>query len=72
MDDSVAHAVVRAAVAQELEEVLASYKQSQSDFQRLWLGEDRDNPQFRAMIGWYDRTILPIQQKLTELKKSSN
>ena len=62
----------RPTVRQELEEVLAAYEKSKADYQRMWLAEDRDNAQYRTMVAWYDRTIVPCKQKIGELKKSGN
>jgi hypothetical protein len=61
--------IPRAKVAQELAEVINNYETSKGDYQRMWLAEDRDNSQYRSMIGWYDRTIVPCKQKIEELRK---
>lgn len=64
--------IPRTTVVQELQEVISIYETSKADYQRMWLAEDRDNAQYRAMIAWYDRTIVPCQQKIEELKKGGN
>jgi len=58
----------RGKVLAELREVLGSYEELQTEFQRLWLAEDRENDNFHTLVSRFDQTIIPFRQKIQELE----
>ena len=61
-------AVPRAEVAAEMEAVAHEFRELQADFERLWLEENRDNPEFRERVSWFGRTETAYMQKSAELR----
>ena len=53
----------RAHVAAELEAVAGEFESLQTDFQRLWLAEDRDNEGFQELVKRFTYTIDPLREK---------
>ncbi|HEX2950923.1 MAG TPA: glycoside hydrolase family 20 zincin-like fold domain-containing protein [Armatimonadota bacterium] len=60
-------AVPRTQVADELEELVKTYEGLRTDFQRLWLAEDRKNAGYESLVARFDNTITPCKQKAAEL-----
>jgi hypothetical protein len=61
-------AVPRAQVADELEAVANDYASLQTDFQRLWLAEDRANDGFQELVKRFGYTIGPCREKAKTLR----
>jgi hypothetical protein len=59
--------VPRKQVADEINGLVKTYERLRTDFQRLWLAEDRDNDGFKALVARFDNTIAPCRQKAKEL-----
>ncbi len=61
--------VPRAQVVDELNQLVKTYEGLQTDFQRLWLAEDRKNKGYEELVGRFNNTIVPCRQKAAELAK---
>lgn len=57
-----------AKLKQEVAWLVQAYETFQKDYQRLWLAEDKDNKQFRDMVGWMNGTIVPCKNKLAQME----
>jgi len=60
--------VPRLQVASELEAVATEFASLQTEFQRLWLAEDRDNDGFRELVKRFLYTIAPCREKAKALR----
>jgi hypothetical protein len=58
-------------VALEFEQLVETFAELKSEFQRLWLAEDRENANFHGLASRFDRTIIPCKQKIAELQRTS-
>ncbi len=58
----------RDAVAAEFEALADTFAELKTEFQRLWLAEDRDNDQFHDHCARFDWTIIPLRQKAEQLR----
>jgi len=56
-------------VIDEFEEIVRIYTGLQSDFERLWLAEDRENDNFHGLVARFGHTIGPVENKIKELKE---
>jgi L-ascorbate metabolism protein UlaG (beta-lactamase superfamily) len=59
--------VPRARAAEELEAVAKEFETLQTDFQRLWLAEDRDNSGYQDLVKRFLYTIIPCREKAKAL-----
>jgi len=55
----------------ELEDLISTYIELQSEFERLWLAEDRENDHLHNMVGRFSNTIIPCQQRIAQLKEAA-
>jgi Glycosyl hydrolase family 20, domain 2 len=63
-------AVPRSQVADELAAVADEYESLQTEFKRLWLGEDRDNDGFQELVRRFTYTIGPCREKAKALREA--
>jgi len=61
--------IPRKQVADELNALVKTYEVMKTDFQRLWLAEDKDNTGYRELVARFGNTIIPCKQKAEELGK---
>ncbi len=56
-------AVPRSQAAEELEAVAKDFETLQTDFQRIWLAEDRDNQGYQDLVKRFLYTVTPCREK---------
>ena len=59
--------VPRKQVVEELNSLVKTYEDMKTDFQRMWLAEDRENDGYRELVARFGNTIIPCKQKAEEL-----
>lgn len=59
----------REAMAEELDQLVATYEELKSEFKRLWLAEARENDNFHRLLTRFDETIVPCKKKIAELRQ---